>query len=124
MAAFYFAALRADVMISKKGGTLELRPMIPLFRRTRTRRLPFAEIREFLVEPEFEVGTEERSAFVWHLTAVTVDGKAHRLTCHFAHDPILAPGLEVARLTGKPLREESGPLKSSTWSHWGYNFLR
>jgi len=92
--AFYFAALRAEVVLSKRNGTLELRPTIPLFQARTT------------------------------LSVITVDGDPHRLTWHFAHDPVFLAGQEAARITGKPLREESDPWKSSTWTRWGYNFLR
>ena len=125
LAAVHFALLRANVVLSKKTSTLELRPMFPLFQaRHRTVRLSFAEIREFLVESEFDLGLGEERPFVWHLTAVTLDGTYHRLTWHFARHPIILAGEEAARLTGKPLREERDPWKSSTRSRWGYNFLR
>jgi hypothetical protein len=123
VAALYFALLRSNVVLSRKTGTLELRPMVTLFQtRHGITRLSFSEIREFLVESEFELG--EGKPFVWHLTAIKNDGTHARLTWHFAPQPILLAGDEAARVTGKPLREEPDPLKSSTWSHWGYNFLR
>jgi hypothetical protein len=124
VAALYFALLRANVVLSRKVGSLELRPIVSLLRtRHNTLQLSFSEIREFLVESEFELGLGS-TPFVWHLTAITIDGKSHRLTWHFARQPILLAGEEAARITGKPLREESEPLNSSTWSRWGYNFLR
>jgi hypothetical protein len=123
IAVMCFAMLRVDVVISKKNATLELRPMLAMFRfKRRTRSLTFSQIREFLVESEFTL--DGSKPFVWHLTAVTVDGTYHRLTWHFARQPIFRAGEEAARITGKPLREEPDPFKSSTWSHWGYNFLR
>jgi hypothetical protein len=121
--ALYFAVLRADVVLSKKNGTLELKPRISLFQtRRRTLRLSLSEIREFLIESEFDSGSGE-SPFVWHLTAITVDGRNHRLTWHFDLKPTLLAGEEAARITGKPLRIERDAFKSSTWSRWGYNFL-
>ena len=121
--ALYFLALRANVILSKKNGTLELKPLLPLFQtRRRTLRLNLSEIREFLVESEFDSGSGE-SPFVWHLTAITVDGRSHRLTWHFDLKPMLLAGEEAARITGKPLRVERDALKSSTWNRWGYNFL-
>jgi hypothetical protein len=123
-AALYFALLRANVVLSKKNGTLELKPLLSLFQTRRsTLKLAFSEIREFLVESEFDLGSGEEP-FVWHLTAVTVDGKSHRLTWHFVRRPVFLAGEESARITGKPLREERDPFKSSTWNRWGYNFLR
>ena len=124
IAALYFAVLRANVVLSKKAGTLELKPLIPLFQtRRRTLQVNFSEIREFLLEPEFDLGSGE-SPFVWHLAVITVDGRSHRLTWHFARQPVLLAGEQAARITGKPLREQRDALKSSTWSRWGYNFLR
>jgi|HubBroStandDraft_4_1064222.scaffolds.fasta_scaffold721617_2 hypothetical protein len=70
----------------------------------------------------FDSGSGE-SPFVWHLTAITVDGRSHRLTWHFDLKPMLLAGEEAARITGKPLRVERDALKSSTWNRWGYNFL-
>jgi hypothetical protein len=122
--AFYFAVLRADVVLSRKSATLELRPQFSWLPGCRPLLLPFSAIREFLVESEFSLLLDENTAFVWHLTAVTVDGKSHRLTWHFAHDPVFLAGQEAARIADKPLREEKDPWKSSTWSHWGYNFLK
>src|ERR1700678_3500116 len=64
VAVLYFAVLRANVVLSKKNGTLELKPLIPLFQtRRRTLRLNFSEIREFLLEAEFDLGSGE-SPFV------------------------------------------------------------
>jgi hypothetical protein len=121
--ALYFLALRANVILSKNNGTLELKPLLPLFQtRRRTLRLNLSEIREFLVESEFDSGSGD-SPFVWHLTAITVDGRSHRLTWHFDLKPMLLAGEEAARITGKPLRVERDALKSSTWNRWGYNFL-
>jgi hypothetical protein len=122
VAAFYFVALRAEVVLCRKTATVELRPTIPWFQKRQALKLPFSSIREFLVESEFELGIEK--PFVWHLTAITTDGKQCRLTWHFVHDPVFLAGQEAARVTGKPLRQESDPWKSSTWSRWGYNFLR
>lgn len=124
LAALYFAVLRANVVLSKKTQTLELRPLVPLFQTGhRTLTLSFSEIREFLVEPEFDWGSGE-APFVWHLTAIRTDGKSFRLTWHFVKPPIILAGQEASRITGKPLRQESDALKSSTWKLWGYNFLR
>lgn len=122
--AFYFVALRADVVLSRKDAMLELRPMMRLFKSRRTLGIPFSNIREFLVESEFELGAAESSPFVWHLTAITLEGVHHRLTWHFVREPVFLAGQEAARMTGKPLREKRDPSKSSTWSHWGYNFFR
>lgn len=123
-AALYFAVLRANVVLSKKNGTLELKPMVPFFRtKRRTLLLNLSEIREFLVESEFDLGSGA-TPFVWHLAAITANGKSYRLTWHFARQPILLAAEEAARITGKPLREENDALKSSTWNRWGYNFLR
>jgi hypothetical protein len=123
VAALYFAALRANVVLSKKNGTLELKPLVPFFQtKRRTLRLNLSDIREFLVESEFALSGGE-DPFVWHLTAITTDGKSHRLTWHFDRDPVFLAGQEAARITGKPLREEADPTKSSTWDRWGYNFL-
>ncbi|MGH9713305.1 MAG: hypothetical protein ACRD5M_08400 [Candidatus Acidiferrales bacterium] len=123
VAALYFAMLRVNVVLSRKTATLELRPLVaPFFTKDRITHLNFSEIREFLVESEFDLAAGQ--PFVWHLTAVTTDGTHHRLTWHFSREPILLAGKEAARITGKPLREEPDPLKSSTWSNWGYNFLR
>ncbi|HUJ32206.1 MAG TPA: hypothetical protein VLY23_13060 [Candidatus Acidoferrum sp.] len=131
LVAFYSAMVRVDIVLSKKNATLAVQPMLvsiplkpnaPLFR--------FSEIREFLIESEFELGMASDETgkgskpFVWHLTAVTTNGTQHRLTWHFARRPILLAGKEASRITGKPLREQPNPFKSSTWSHWGYNFLR
>jgi hypothetical protein len=124
LGAFYFVALRADVVLSRKNATLEVRPMIPLFQSRTNLRIPFSSIREFLVESEFDLGAAESSPFIWHLTAITLDGAHHRLTWHFVHGPVSLAAQEAARITGKPLREERDPCKSSTWSHWGYNFFR
>jgi len=121
-AALYFVVLRADVVLSRRNALLEVRPMIPLFQ-SRKLRIPFSSIREFLVESEFDLGTLESSPFVWHLTAITLDGVHHRLTWHFTHDPIFLAAQEAALITGKPLREERDPSQSSTWSHWGYKLL-
>jgi hypothetical protein len=121
-AALYFAVLRANVILSKKNETLVLRPMLKLFKSRGSLCLPFSRIREFLVEAEFEAGVGA-VPFIWHLTAITIDGERHRLTWHFIHDPIRIAGQEAARITGKPLREESDPWMSSTWSRWGWKFL-
>jgi hypothetical protein len=122
--AVYFSLLRADVVLSKKSGTLELRPHFkPLRTKHRTVRLSFVEIREFLIESEFDLGIEGKSPFVWHLTAITVDGEHHRLTWHFTRASIIVAGEEAARITRKPLREQNDPYKSDTWNRWGYNFL-
>jgi hypothetical protein len=123
VAALYFAALRADVVVSRKSGTLELRPKLPFYRCVR---IPFSEIREFLLEPEFDLGPTPKGPrpFVWHLSAVTTDNEYHELTWHFTRQAIAIAAEEASRITGKPLREQSDPYKSRTWSRWGYNFLR
>lgn len=118
--AVYFALLRAEVVLSKRDRCIVLRPIYPLLRAP-TIRISFSEVREFLVEAEFELG--EGEPFVWHLTAVTTDGKQNRLTWHFTLPPIRLAAEEASRITGKPFREEPDPWKSSTWSRWGYNFL-
>lgn len=122
--AFYFVALRADVVLSRNNATLEVRPMIQFFQSRGALLIPFPTIREFLVDSEFDLGAAESSPFVWHLTVITIDGVHHRLTWHFVHDPVFLAAQEAARITGKPLREERDPCKSSTWRHWGYNFFR
>ena len=123
VASLYFAALRANVVLSKENGTLELKPLVPFFQtKRRTLRLKLSDISEFLVESEFDLGYGE-DPFVWHPTAITTDGKSHGLTWHFNRPPIFLAGQEAARITGKPFREEPDPTKSSTWNRWGYNFL-
>lgn len=119
--AAYFSMLRAEVVLSRKDGCLMLRPIYPL-PGAKTTRISFSEIREFLVEAEFELGAGE-DPFVWHLTAVTVDGSHVRLTWHFTLRPIRNAAEQASRITGKPVREQPDPWKSSTWSRWGYNFL-
>lgn len=119
-AAVYFVLLRAEVILSKEEGCLTLRPMYPL-PGARITRISFSDIREFLVEAEFDIG--EGQPFVWHLTAVTTDGKQIRLTWHFRLEPIRIAAEQASRITGKPVREEPDARKSSTWSRWGYNFL-
>ena len=116
--------VRIDVVLSKKNGRLEVRPVFAGIRLRPRFVLKFSEIREFLLEPEFELGSIESQPFVWHLAAITNDGESHRLTWNFNRQPVRAAGEEAARISGKPLREESDPLRSSTWGHWGYNFLR
>jgi hypothetical protein len=125
IAALYFAFLRANVVLSRRNSTLELRPRpSPSSLWQKTVRLDFSQIREFLVESEFDLGGGDVKPFVWHLTAITVDGKHHRLTWHFARQPVILAGEEASRITGKPLRVENDPYKSTTWEKWGYNFLR
>lgn len=118
--AVYFAALRAEVVLSKRDSCVILRPTYRL-PGAATTRIRFSEIREFLVEAEFEMG--EGEPFVWHLTAVTTNGKQIRLTWHFTLPPIRLAAEQASRITRKPFREEADPWKSSTWSRWGYNFL-
>ncbi len=70
-----------DVVLSKKNATLEVQPrLVGLRLKTKTPVLRFSEIREFLVESEFELGgaADETGRgskpFVWHLTPIQTTG--------------------------------------------------
>ncbi len=91
-------------------------------KKTKHSELEFADIREFVLEAEFEAAPGR--PFVWHLIVVDSNNKRFPLTWHFFREPILRAAQQAARLTGKPLREESDPWNSSRWERWGYNFFR
>jgi hypothetical protein len=84
LGALYFVVLGANAGLSKKTDTLGLRPLVSAFQTgCRTLTLGLSQLREFLVEPEFDSGSGE-GRFAWHLTAIATDGKSDRLTWHFA----------------------------------------
>ncbi|MFY9730464.1 MAG: hypothetical protein WB723_04420 [Candidatus Acidiferrales bacterium] len=67
--------------------------------------IPFAEVRELLVEAEFELGVDEHPV-VWHL--VVLCGKNHRadLAWHFQQAPTMLVAKQLVELTGKPIRDD------------------
>jgi hypothetical protein len=85
-------------------------------------RISFSDISEILVEAEFELKPGEQP-FIWHLAVVTNDGAHYPLTWHFFKEPVSLAAQEVARITGKSVREECDPWNTKKWERWGYNFL-
>jgi len=88
----------------------------------RTLVLPFDEIREFVVEAEFEFAPEK--PFIWHLLTVDRSGRRHALTWHFEREPVRKAGKAAASVSGKPLREIDDPIQTGRWEPWSYNFFR
>jgi hypothetical protein len=82
----------------------------------------FADIKELLVEAEFELGAGD--PLIWHLVVLLGEHQRLNLTWHFQKEPTMKVAQQLSTLTGKPLRVESDPTSSGRWSYWGYNFLR
>ena len=116
--------LRPHVLLSSNSHSIQILVWSWLrLRRVVKDEIPFADIRELLVEAEFELGADEHPV-VWHL--VVLSGENHRadLTWHFQQPPTMLIAKQLAELTGKPIRVEKDPTNSGRWASWGYNFLR
>jgi hypothetical protein len=117
-----FVLFRAKITLSGKTASLERGPVFSLVRTRRNiLRIGFSDIREFLVEAEFELAPEE--PFIWQLAVVTNDGTHYPLTWHFLREPVIHAAQEATRMTGKPIREECNPWNTSKWQRRGYNLL-
>lgn len=115
---------KSRILISAPTKSLHVirrRPWLP-WRQKETLRLTFDEIHEFLVDPEFALAPNE--FFVWHLSVVDTRNARYPLTWHYCREPVWTAAHRAARVTGKPVREESDPLNSTRWHRWGYHFLR
>jgi hypothetical protein len=116
--------LRPHILISPSSRSIQILAWSWLrFRRVMKEEISFAEIREVLVEAEFQLGFEEHPV-VWHL--VTLSGENHRtdVAWHFQREPTMKVANHLAELTGKPITVENDPTNSSRWASWAYNFLR
>lgn len=116
--------LRPRVLVSSSSHLIQVLAWSWLrLRRVAKDEIPFAEIRELLVEAEFDLGVDEHPV-VWHL--VVLSGENHRadLAWHFQQAPTMLVAKHLAELTGKPIRVEKDPTNSGRWASWGYNFLR
>ena len=123
LGAFYSVINRADAVFSRTNGTLELRPVTPMFRKSKLKVFPFSAIREFLLEPEFTLFMTEGEAFPWHLSVVIEDGGIYTLTGHFDRSPVFLAAQDAARITGKTIRERTDPTASSRLKHWATKFM-
>jgi hypothetical protein len=116
--------LRPRVLVSSRSRSIQILVWNWLrLRRVAKDEISFADIRELLVEAEFELGVDEHPV-VWHL--VVLSGENHRadLAWHFQQAPTMLVAKQLAELTGKPIRVEKDPTNSGRWASWGYNFLR
>jgi len=116
--------LRPRVLVSLGSRSIQILAWSSLrLRRVIREDIPFDDIRELLVEAEFQLGFEEHPV-VWHL--VVVAGENHRsdLAWHFQLEPTMKVAKHLAELTGKQVIVASDPTNSSRWASWGYNFLR
>ena len=84
--------------------------------------IPFSDIKEFLVQAEMQLGPGHPVAY--HLLAVKRSGEEVHLSWHIRREPILEAAQEVSRASGIPVRTSDNPLEASTWSKWGYMFVR
>ena len=77
--------------------------------KSRTRsHVPFSELREFVVGPEFEIGVGD--SFVWHLFAINRDGRQIPMTWHLQREPVWAAAIHASEVSGKPVREQPDAL--------------
>jgi hypothetical protein len=116
--------LRPRVLVSSRSHSIQILGWSWLrLRRNAKDEIPFADIRELLVEAEFDLGVDQHPV-VWHL--VVLSGENHRadLAWHFQQAPTMLVAKQLAELTGKPIRVEKDPTNSGRWASWGYNFLR
>jgi hypothetical protein len=121
--ALCFAFFRSKVTLSRRTASLIRGPVFSIVKTKRNAlRISFSDIREILVEAEFELGPGEKP-FIWHLAIVTNNGVHYPLTWHFFKEPVSLAAQEVARITGKSVREEGDPWNTKKWERWGYNFL-
>jgi len=116
--------LRPRILISPSSRSIQILAWRWLrLRRVVKQEIPLTDIRELLVEAEFQLGFEAHPV-VWHL--VILSGENHRtdLAWHFQREPTMKVANHLAELTGKPITVENDPTNSSRWGSWGYNFLR
>jgi hypothetical protein len=122
LAGISFAFQRPRIVLS-----LERQSMFLLYRswspwKSRTRsHVPFSELREFVVGPEFEIGVGD--SFVWHLFAINRDGRQIPMTWHLQREPVWAAAIHASEVSGKPVREQPDATQSERWKTWGANFI-
>jgi hypothetical protein len=106
--AFCFAFFRSKITLSRRTASLIRDPVFSIVKTKRNAlRISFSDISEILVEAEFELKP----------------GAHYPLTWHFFKEPVSLAAQEVARITGKSVREECDPWNTKKWERWGYNFL-
>jgi hypothetical protein len=124
---FLFCAellLRPRVLVSSRSHSIHILVWNWLrLRRVAKNEIPFADIRELLVEAEFDLGIDEHPV-VWHLVVLSRENHRADLAWHFQQAPTMLVAKQLAELTGKPIRVEKDPTNSGRWASWGYNFLR
>jgi hypothetical protein len=92
--------------------------------------LQFGDIREFLMEPQYNLGYAAHGGEVkpqsagWHLLAIGADATRYDLIFHMRREPIFALAQKAGHLAGKPVRETGDALDSDHWNNWGVNFVR
>ncbi len=122
LAGISFAFQRPHVVLSSEHQSMSLlhRSWLPWKWRTQST-VPFGDLREFVVEPEFELGGGD--SFVWHLFAINRDGRQIPMAWHFRREPVWEAAIHAAEVSGKPVREQPDATQSEKWKTWGANFM-
>jgi hypothetical protein len=116
--------LRPHVLVSSGSHSIQILVWNWLrLRRVAKDEIPFADIRELLVEAEFDLDGREHPV-VWHLVVLSGENRRADLAWHFQQAPTMLVAKQLAEFTGKPIRIEKDPTNSGRWASWGYNFLR
>jgi hypothetical protein len=117
-----FAFQRPRIVLSLERQSMSLlhRSWLPWKWRTRLS-VPFSELWEFVVEPEFELGGGD--SIVWHLFAINCGGRQIPMTWHFQREPVWEAATHASEVSGKPVREQPDATQSEKWKTWGANFI-
>lgn len=116
--------IRPRIIVSSQSKSVQILAWSWLhFHRALEEEIPYADVQEILVEPEFELGIGD-DPNVWH--AVLLCKGSHRadVAWHFEKQSTMMVAEQLSHMLRKPVRVENDATQSGRWAFWGYNFLR